>query len=467
MQPWSGVRDATRFGHAAIQARFGARVGVRKFQSTSEDALTLNVTAPMRPARELRPVLVFIHGGAYLFGTSALKVYSGVHLARRGDVVIVSMNYRLGAFGYLDFRAFGTRTRPFDVNCGLRDQVAALQWVQRNIARFGGDPGNVTVFGESAGANAVVTLLATPSAEGLFHRAIAQSAPADLAIDPEAAARYARRTIDALGAAPDEIATALASVDPTTLRHAAKVMTATADDEHPAMFPMGPVVDGDFLPEAPITAMAAGRAHRVPLIIGTNRDEGTLFARYLDLLPTTPQRIEAYFAHTDSTAFERIRAAYPDYPNPRVAVRIGGDAIFWRPTVDVVEAHSRFAPVYNYRYDYASAILHRSGFGATHGSELIAVFGLIDTPYGRAFTAGGGRRGLRAVTEQINQNWLSFAHSGFPLPSWPRYTVDARRTLLLNRVSRVIDDLAGDRRLAWSGFRGPYTRPTSDAPMPS
>ena len=134
-------------------------------------------------------MLVFIHGGGYVFGTSALKIYSGVHLARRGDVVVVSMNYRLGAFGYLDFRAFGTRTRPFDVNCGLRDQVAALQWVQRNIARFGGDPGNVTVFGESAGANAVVTLLATPSAEGLFHRAIAQSAPADWAIDPEAAAR--------------------------------------------------------------------------------------------------------------------------------------------------------------------------------------------------------------------------------------------------------------------------------------
>ena len=133
----------------------------------------------------------------------------------------------------------------------------------------------------------------------------------------------------------------------------------------------------------------------------------------------------------------------------------------------MVEAHSRYAPVYNYRYDYAPGILHRSGFGAAHASELIAVFGLIDTPYGRAFTAGGGRRGLRAVTEQINQNWLSFAHSGFPLPSWPRYTADARRTLLLNRASRVIDDLAGDRRLAWSGFRGPYTRPTSDAPMPS
>ena len=164
VQPWAGVRDATRFGDAAIQARFGTRVGVRKFQPTSEDALTLNVTAPMRPTGNPRPVLVFIHGGAYVFGTSALKIYSGVHLARRGDAVVVSMNYRLGAFGYLDFRAFGTRKRPFDVNCGLRDQVAALQWVQRNIARFGGDPDNVTIFGESAGANAVVTLLATPSA---------------------------------------------------------------------------------------------------------------------------------------------------------------------------------------------------------------------------------------------------------------------------------------------------------------
>ena len=467
VQPWAGVRDATRFGHAAIQARFGTRVGVRKFQPTSEDALTLNVTAPMRPTGSPRPVLVFIHGGGYVFGTSALKIYSGVHLARRGDAVVVSMNYRLGAFGYLDFRTFGARTRPFDVNCGLRDQVAALQWVQRNIARFGGDPDNVTIFGESAGANAVVTLLATPSAGGLFHRAIAQSAPADWAIDPEAAAVHARRTIDSLGAAADEVATALASVHPTELRHAAQAMLAAVDRERPGVFPMVPVVDGDVLPEAPIAAMAAGRAHRVPLIIGTNRDEATLFARYLQVLPTTPKRLEAFVGHSDPDAFERILGAYPGYPDPRVVVRIGGDAIFWRPTVDVVEAHSRYAPVYNYRYDYAPGILHRSGFGAAHASELIAVFGLVDTPYGRAFTAGGGRRGLRAVTEEINRNWLSFAHSGFPLPSWPRYTAESRRTLLLNRTSRVIDDLAGDRRMAWSGYRGPYTLPNADAPVHS
>ncbi|HEY5852675.1 MAG TPA: carboxylesterase/lipase family protein [Aldersonia sp.] len=465
VQPWVGVRDATRFGHAAIQARFGTRVGVRRFQQTSEDALTLNVTAPMRPSRNLRPVLVFIHGGGYFFGTSALKVYSGVHLARRGDAIVVSMNYRLGAFGYLDFRTFGSRKRPFDANCGLRDQVAALQWVQRNIARFGGDPDNVTLFGESAGANAVVTLLATPSAEGLFHRAIAQSAPADLVIDPESAAEYAQRTVASLGAAPRDVATALASVHPTTLRRAAAAMTAAVDHERPGQFPVGPVVDGDVLLEAPIAAMAAGRAHRVPLIIGTNRDEATVFARYLELLPTTPERIAALFSHSDPAAYERIRAAYPGYPHPRAAIRLAGDAVFWRPTVDVLEAHSRHAAVYNYRYDYAPGILHRSGFGAAHASELIAVFGLVDTPYGRAFTAGGGRRGLRAVTEQINQNWLSFAHSGFPLPSWPRYTEDSRRTLLLNRTSRVIDDLAGDRRLAWRGYRGPYALPTADAPV--
>ena len=212
---------------------------------------------------------------------------------------------------------------------------------------------------------------------------------------------------------------------PTELRHAAQAMLAAVDRERPGVFPMVPVVDGDVLPEAPIAAMAAGRARRVPLIIGTNRDEATLFARYLQVLPTTPKRLEAFVGHSDPDAFERILGAYPGYPDPRVVVRIGGDAIFWRPTVDVVE-HSRYAPVYNYRYDYAPGILHRSGFGAAHASELIAVFGLVDTPYGRAFTAGGGRRGLRAVTEEINRNWLSFAHSGFPLPSWPRYTAESR-----------------------------------------
>ncbi|MBO0853554.1 MAG: carboxylesterase family protein, partial [Nocardia sp.] len=155
--PWSGVRMATEYGNAAMQTRDGARIGPGNPQATSEDCLTLNISAPAERAKEPRPVMVFIHGGGYVFGTSALRLYSGARLALRGDVVVVTLNYRLGGFGYVDFGEFSTPTRKFDSNLGLRDQVAALEWVRRNIAAFGGDPGNVTIFGESAGAHAVVS----------------------------------------------------------------------------------------------------------------------------------------------------------------------------------------------------------------------------------------------------------------------------------------------------------------------
>jgi para-nitrobenzyl esterase len=289
--PWRGVRDATAFGSAAMQHRAGARIGPRRIQPTSEDALTLNVVAPTSRSAKARPVLVFIHGGGYLIGTSALGLYSGARLAIGGDVIVVSLNYRLGAFGYVDFGEFATAERPFEANLGLRDQVAALRWVQRNIAAFGGDPDNVTIFGESAGAHAVLSLLATPAAEGLFHRGIAQSAPADWGMNTDDARAFARRCIEALGATPDTAAEALTTASANDIRRAVDQISGQVLRERPGLFPIGPVVDGDCLPQAPIDAITSGNAHQVPLIIGTNREEGALFARFADELPTTPDRL--------------------------------------------------------------------------------------------------------------------------------------------------------------------------------
>ena len=179
-QPWQGVRDATEWGNASVQHKRGTMLAVGKYQPSSEDCLTLNVLAPSTPSTTPRPVMVFIHGGAYTLGTSATPLYGGGSLVRRslqdGDgIIYVSVNYRLGALGYLDMSRFSTPERPFDSNLGLRDQVAALEWVKRNIAEFGGDPDNVTVFGESAGGNAVTTLMTVPAAKGLFAQAIAES----------------------------------------------------------------------------------------------------------------------------------------------------------------------------------------------------------------------------------------------------------------------------------------------------
>ncbi|MFC4128388.1 carboxylesterase/lipase family protein [Nocardia rhizosphaerae] len=451
VRAWPGVRSATEFGPAAVQHPNGARTGVRTWQPTGEDCLTLNVTAPVTPAAGARPVLVFIHGGGYVFG--AASMYSGARLAVRGDVIVVSVTYRLGALGYVDFGEFGTPDRPFESNLGLRDQVAALAWVQRNIAAFGGDPGNVTVFGESAGAHAVVTLLATPAARGLFHRAIAQSAPADWSVSPDEAREFARACLDRLGADPASAATVLTTAPAAEISRAGDRALGRALRERPGSFPYAPVVDGDFLPEAPLSVIGEGRGHAVPLLIGTNRDEATLFQRFMKSIPHTAGQLGAVFDRCEPGTEQRVIRGYPGYPGAGTAVRMGGDFVFLRPTLAVLDGHSRCAPTFAYRFDHAPRAVRLAGFGATHALELLAVFGWVDGPVGRAMTAAGGRHAFRAVQDQVQRHWVNFARTGRPLPSWPPYTAERRSTMIIDHPPRVLVDPDSAKRLAWHGVR--------------
>lgn len=455
VQPWSGVHDATRFGFAAMQHRRGAQIGPRQQQPTGEDCLTLNITAPAEPSATPRPVMVFIHGGGYFIGTSALGLYSGSRLALLGDVIVVSMNYRLGAFGYVDFSEFSTPAQKFDGNLGLRDQVAALEWVQRNIAAFGGDPGNVTIFGESAGAHAVLALMATPAAAGLFHRGISQSPPADWGASQADAKVFARRCVDKLGAGSGDAAQALISASANNIRRAVDQSISEVLRDQPGLFPVAPQVDGDYLPLPIVEAFTSGNAHRVPLIIGTNRDEGTLFVRLDDTLPTTPDRIRWLLRQAGNGAESRVTAAYPGFPKPKIAVRMGGDFTFWRPALQVMAGHSQYAPTYAYRFDFAPRAVQLAGFGATHALDLIPVFGATSSPMGRALTAAGGQRGFRAVARQFQNNWLAFARTGTPLPSWPAYTEEQRATMIIDYPQRVEYDPEKAKRLAWQGVHPP------------
>ncbi|OUS93957.1 carboxylesterase/lipase family protein [Rhodococcus sp. NCIMB 12038] len=448
--PWSGELDATEFGDAAVQHKKFTALRPGKYQPSSENCLTLNVLATPGTSGA-RPVMVFIHGGAYTLGMSATALYGGQSLVRRGDIVYVSINYRLGSLGYLDFTQFSTPERPFDSNLGLRDQVAALEWVQRNIAEFGGDPDNVTVFGESAGANAVTTLMTTPAAKGLFARAIAESPPVASAYHPERAARWSREFLEIAGVPLSEAATWLETADPADFVAAGTTLAHRGADEEPGTRAFAPVVDGFFLPTHPLDSFASGSGHPVPLIIGTNRHEGRVFPRFLNILPTDPTRIDKMFSHVDASVKERAIAAYPGYPGRRAAADLGGDVTFWEPSVLCAQGHTTVAPTYSYRYDFAPRLLHVLGLGATHATELYAVFGLTG-PWARLLTALGGRRGLRAVTDTVQSHWLHFARHGTPAPGWPRYSPERRETLVIDDTSRVENDPLGQRRRAWLGY---------------
>ncbi len=449
--PWSGVRHCHGFTDCAPQQRRYTLLGVGKYQSMSEDCLTLNVVTPENAHTEPLPVMVFIHGGGYILGSSATPLYDGAALARRG-CVYVSVNYRLGALGCLDLSSLSSPDITIDSNLYLRDLVLALQWIRDNIAGFGGDPDNVTIFGESAGACITATLLAVPAAEGLFARAISESPASGLVRSREISAQFATRFADLLGARPGDAANALMQASWGQLVETQHRLIDHGMENRLGAFPIGPVIGDDCLPEDPVEAMQHGRAHRVPLIVGTNAEEGRLFTRFLRMLPTNESMIEELLADAEPAARERITAAYPGYPSSSACIQLGGDFAFSSAAWQIAEAHSNHTPTYLYRYDYAPRMLRWSGLGATHATELLAVFDFYRTRLGGFLTAAADQRAALRVSNQVQRRWRAFSRSGVPGDDWPAYTADDRAVMVFDRKWRIEFDPHPHRRMAWVGF---------------
>jgi para-nitrobenzyl esterase len=460
VEPWQGVRHARTFGASAPQSpdvmllvRRLIGVGLRQ---QSQDCLYLNVWTPGTDAAR-RPVLVWIHGGAFLMGSGSTRLYDGSHLAKAGGAVVVTINYRLGALGFLNLREiFPGRAAT---NLGLRDQIAALEWVRDNIEAFGGDPENVTIFGESAGGMSVGTLLGTPAARGLFHRAIAQSGAAHNVSSLERASAVARCFLEQLGATRFET---LESASVSELVGAQRRTTALMGIATGSL-PWQPSVDGELIPEQPLAAVAAGRGARVPLLIGTTRDEWRLFllgdraGRRLDpagferrLARVLPQG-ERDLVERALRAYRGAKAGGRRARPSDLWVSFQSDRIFHHPAHSLAGFHARHQPqTYAYLFDWSPPLTGRA-LGACHGLDLPFVFGVLGEPLLRPFvglTPEAGR-----LSQRMMNAWLAFARSGDPvhesLREWPAYREGTRDTFVLGRQPRVERDPFATVRSFW------------------
>ncbi|CAN5245293.1 carboxylesterase/lipase family protein [soil metagenome] len=448
LQPWSGVRDVVEHGPLPPQGRTFVGGGRDDPKIRDEACLTVTVWSP-DTAGSL-PVMVWIPGGAFVYGAGQLQLYNGSRLAANGGVVVVNVTYRIGVFGGFELGSLG---EGFDDNLCLRDQLAALHWVRENIAAFGGDPERVTVFGESAGATSVLALLASPAADGLFARAIAQSPALPLIADYDTRAVAARRFLDEVGVAPER----LKELPQRRLRRAAGTMQTLSAASTPTLA-YGLTYGVDLLPRHPIDAARDGAVSGVPLIIGTNSHEASMFAwTKPPMLPTTVDTIDTYFTRRAPYARDRVLAGYPDYPRRRALIAIGSDIMFGAPVWAFADAYSAHAPTHVYRFDHTTWTLRALGLGATHGSEIVHIQHSYGSYLGRKLHPLG-RRVQPSVGRRMQRTWLDFATddwggSQVGATEWPRYDARTRATRVIQSARDVtVEDPDRLRRSAWEGL---------------
>jgi para-nitrobenzyl esterase len=430
-------------------------------QPAGEDCLVVNVFTT-GVGDEPRPVMVWLHGGAFVAGSGHVVWYDGSNLARDRDVVVVTVNYRLGALGFLHLGHLDPAFAGSGAN-GIRDQVAALEWVRDNIAGFGGDPGNVTIFGESAGGMSVGTLLGTPAARGLFHGAVAQSGAAEHNHTTEVAEWVTDGVLDALGLSPASADALLSLPVEEVLRAQAAVETRVQTEPGRQVGPgvgaltFQPVVDGAVLPARALDAVRAGSAAGVHLVVGTTADEWNLF-HLRDRLGGTltddklRHRVARIAGDRADDVLDLYRSVRPHADTHGLACAVMTDHVFRQPAIRLAEAQLPHAPrVSMYRFDLPSTAMD-GALGACHAIEVPFVFDNLDRG-GVELLLGGLDDGARRLADLTAGAWARVARTASPAHDdldWPAYDVEQRQTCLLDRQVSVAADPEGEVRAMWA-----------------
>ncbi len=459
-KPWSGIRDALEFGPISPQVGrqvgkqteadsliFGSRVNFEM----SEDSLVLNVWTPAIKDGGKRPVMMWIHGGGYTEGTGGQTYTNGAAVSKRGNVVMVTINHRLNVVGYLHLADLGGKKYEGSGLAGMLDLVLALEWIRDNIEAFGGDPKKVMIFGESGGGAKVSTLLAMPSAKGLFNRAVVESGPGLRGVEPKVATETAERILEQLNIKANE----LDKLQQLPIQQVLDAMTAASTGSRGALR-LAPVVDGKYLPQNPFDPVAAPTATDVPLIIGCNRDEALLN------LSGDPRRRRL----TEPELRQRLTPLLGEHLEKILSVykKTRPEATPWDLLVGIQSEGTRRssillaerkvaggkAPVFMYLFtwqsDYKGYLLK-----ASHAMELSFVFDNIDS-----MPLTGSRQDKYKLAEQMSEAWIAFARNGDPnypgIPKWPAYTLNNRATMIFDAPCRVDIDPYREELNAWESI---------------
>lgn len=450
---WSGIQDAENYAPGSLQplSSFSNILGVDKNLQTSEDCLYLNVWSPGADNKR-RPVMVWIHGGGFLIDSGSSPWYDGTSFAKEGDVVLVTINYRLGPFGFLNLAEFGNEEYKESGNSGLLDQVEALKWVKENISFFGGDPERITIFGESAGGQSVAMLMGMPSAKGLFNQAILQSPSGDLYSSFEDATDLANRMLNTLDIKLSELSK-LETMPAEKIIEAAGLLKESTYKT--AVFQ--PVIDGNVLPVDPHKAIEAGSAKDISILIGANKDEYRLH------MALNPSWKEMDDEQKKNFVQNYVGAQWPNISTYYLASGTTGEALsdsmiqalgalrFTIPAIKIAESQNHHgSKVWMYRFDWQSP-MHNGVLGACHFMEVPFVFNQLDHPDAVALTGKSSSR--YDLAKKMHQAWIAFAKYGNPnasvIPEWPSYDLVNRATMIFDSNSKVENDPNSEERLVW------------------
>ncbi len=450
IEPWADVKPATRFGPSCPQIKDEFEPSSLLYQD--EDCLSLNIWTPGADDKK-RPVIIYIHGGGFVNGGTGDPLYNGSYISKRGDIVFASVNYRINALGYLYLEDFGQEFKGSG-NIAVQDQLMGIRWIKNNIAKFGGDPDNITIMGESAGSASVMVLMGLPQAKGLFAKAIAESGGCNLVRTREQASRYTKQFLKAAGV--KDVAS-LRKLTPDEIEKAVEKQLDEAGFEADLVF--APVVDGNIIPIDPLKAIDSGSARGITFLNGTNHDEYRYWINYSwmlrfismsTILKAVPD-VKARLGGKDKELIEFYKKKNPHSGISDGMFEFATDLMFLIPHIQVSVAQSKYANVWMYRFDWRSQV--KDYFGACHAIELPFVLKTFDSPTRWQIVGPNPPMGL---SDTMQDAWVAFARTGNPnhagMEKWPRYEAGQRATMIFNTNSMVENDPEKDVRLIYKGI---------------